>query len=462
MEHTTATERPSSALHTDHYELTMAQAALASGRGEHRAVFELFARRLPAGQRFGIVTGTGRVLDELAGFRFSESEVEWLVGQGVVPPSMADWLVNYRFSGDVYGYPEGELYFPGSPLFTVEGTFAEAVVLETVMLSTMNFDTSIATAAFRMVQAAGGRTLLDMHTRRTHADAAPAAARAAYIAGFDATSNLVAGKLYGVPTKGTAAHAFTMAFPSELEAFEAQIAAFGPKTTLLVDTYDIAQGIRNAVRAGGPGLGAIRIDSGDPGPVEESYKARAQLDRLGNANTKITVSGGLDESTIYRIDHDGAPVDVIGVGTEIVVGAAARFSPGFVFKLVAIADSLAPGAPLRSVAKRCGAKSSVGGRKHAWRTYDARYGVRTALAEVISTDPAHYTTLASHDAAWRPLQVPLVRHGEIVAESSARLARDHFEAVRAELPDDAFIADEVAGPIIPTVYGGGEVLGAAA
>src|SRR6185437_10360174 len=178
----------------------------------------------------------------------------------VVSDTTLDWLESYRFSGRIRGYAEGELYFPGSPVLVVEGSFAEAVVLETLALSVFNYDSAVASAAARMVSAAGERPLAEMGSRRTGERSAVAAARAAYIAGFGATSNLEAGREWGIPTMGTAAHAFTLLHDSEEAAFTAQVAALGSGTTLLVDTYDVTAAVALAVKVAGTGLGAVRID----------------------------------------------------------------------------------------------------------------------------------------------------------------------------------------------------------
>ncbi|MDP9027156.1 MAG: nicotinate phosphoribosyltransferase, partial [Actinomycetota bacterium] len=323
-----------SAFLTDRYELTMLDAALADGRALRPSVFELFARRLPAGRRYGVVAGTGRLLELLQEFRFGPSELAWLKRENVVSASTLDWLEAYRFGGDIRGYAEGELYFPGSPLLVVEGTFAEAVVLETLALSVFNYDSAVASAAARMVSAAGGRPLAEMGSRRTGERSAVAAARAAYLAGFSATSNLEAGRSWGIPTMGTAAHAFTLLFDSEEEAFRAQVEAMGVGTTLLVDTYDITAGVETAVRVAGTGLGAVRIDSGDLAVVVR--QVRAQLDALGAVNTRITVTNDLDEHAIAALRS--APVNSYGVGTSVVTGSGSP-AAGMVYKLVAHLDS---------------------------------------------------------------------------------------------------------------------------
>src|SRR3954471_15805530 len=247
----------STALLTDMYELTMVAAALADGTAERQCVFELFARRLPDGRRYGVVAGTGRLLESINRFRFGDQELAAL--DGIVDRATLDWLADYRFSGDVDGYPEGELYFPGSPILTVRGTFADAVMLETLALSILNHDSAVAAAAARMVSAAAGRPIIEMGSRRTHEAAAVAAARAAYLAGFSATSNLESERRHGIPTTGTAAHAWVLLHDDELTAFTNQVGSLGPETTLLVDTYDIRRGVELAVEAAGPELGAIRI-----------------------------------------------------------------------------------------------------------------------------------------------------------------------------------------------------------
>jgi nicotinate phosphoribosyltransferase len=231
----------STALLTDRYELTMLQGALRSGTADRRAVFEVFARQLPAGRRYGVVAGTGRLLDALESFHFDAAALDYLSAENIVDEPTRAWLETYRFTGHIWGYAEGDCYFPGSPILVVEGTFAEAVMLETVALSILNHDSAIASAASRMVHAAEGRPIIEMGSRRTHEMAAVAAARAAYIAGFATTSNLRAGRQYGVPTAGTSAHAFTLLHDSERHAFGAQLDSLGTNTTLLVDTYDVAR-----------------------------------------------------------------------------------------------------------------------------------------------------------------------------------------------------------------------------
>lgn len=355
------------ALLTDHYELTMVNAALRDGTAGRRCVFEVFGRRLPTGRRYGVVAGTARLIDLIADFRFSAEEIGFLRRKGVVDEETAEWLSGYRFTGDIDGYAEGELFFPGSPILTVSGTFAECVVLETLVLSVLNHDCAVAAAAARMVTAARGRPLIEMGSRRAHEQAAVASARAAYLAGFAFTSNLAAGAHYAIPTAGTAAHAYTLLHDDEPAAFASQVAALGKNTTLLVDTYDISQGIRNAIAAGGQDLRAIRIDSGDLAVLAQ--QSRQLLDSLGATETKIIVSGDLDEYAIAALAAE--PVDMYGAGTAVVTGSGAP-TAGLVYKLVEVDG--------RPVVKRSENKATVGGRKTAIRRHKP---TGTATEEIV-------------------------------------------------------------------------------
>src|SRR6185437_15230254 len=360
------------ALLTDHYELTMLQAALRSGAASRHAVFEVFARHLPHGRRYGVVAGTGRLLDALERFRFGPDELSFLRENQIVDEATLQYLSSYRFSGNIWGYAEGDVYFPGSPILVVEGTFAECVLLETVVLSILNHDCAVASAASRMVTAAGSRPLIEMGSRRTHEEAGVAAARAAYLSGFASTSNLQARFTYGVPSSGTSAHAFTLVHDSEQEAFAAQLTSLGPDTTLLVDTFNVEQAVRDAVEVAGPSLGAVRIDSGDLPALAVSV--RALLDSLGAAHTRIILTGDLDEYSIAGLAV--APVDGYGVGTALVTGSGAP-TAALVYKLVArspepVADEeVIDYTMLQPVAKRSVGKPGRGGRKWAVRERNA-------------------------------------------------------------------------------------------
>ncbi|MEU2349426.1 nicotinate phosphoribosyltransferase [Modestobacter sp. NPDC049651] len=422
----------SPALLTDRYELTMLAAALADGTAERDCVFEVFARRLPHGRRYGVVAGTGRLLEALRDFRFGPEELAAVRAQGIDDERLLGWLAGFRFTGDVDGYAEGDFYFPGSPILTVRSSFAEAVLLETVALSVLNHDSAIASAASRMVGAACGRPCIEMGSRRTHEEAAVAAARAAALVGFSTTSNLMAGARYGIPTAGTSAHAFTLLHDDEAAAFRAQLDSLGPATTLLVDTYDTEKGIRTAVEVAGPELGGVRLDSGDL--AVQATRARELLDSLGATRTRVIVTSDLDEYAIAGLA--AAPVDGYGVGTSLVTGSGAP-TAGMVYKLVE-----RDGVP---VAKNSENKRSVGGRKSAVRRHDAE---GTATAEVVSTVPLE---LGAGD---RDLLVPLVRGGVVVDDRTPaellQVAADLHQRVRGTLPAEAWSLSR-GEPVLETV-----------
>lgn len=411
--------RPTGLL-TDRYELTMLDAALQDGSGGRRCVFEVFARSLPEGRGYGVVAGTHRLLDALGRFSFGDEDLRYLDDAGVVSAGTLDWLATYRFTGDIYGYREGELYVPDSPVLTVVGSFAEAVLLESLVLSILNHDSAVASAAARMVQAAGGRPLMEFGSRRTHEDAAVDAARAAALVGFAGTSNLEAGRRHGMPTLGTSAHAFTLLHADEASAFAAQVAAQGSGTTLLVDTYDVADGVERAIRAGGPQLGGIRIDSGDL--AAHAAAAREQLDAAGLTETRIVVSGDLDEYRIAALAN--APIDAYGVGTSVVTGSGAP-AAGMVYKLVARQRGTT--GALEGVAKSGGQKATVGGQKTASRQLVD--GVATA--EVLQP----WGSPPGPDA--RPLQTSLVIDGRFIDQPGLEEATSHHRAALAELSPEA-------------------------
>lgn len=434
----------STALLTDRYELTMLQAALADSTARRRCVFEVHTRRLPPGRRYGVLAGTGRVLAALADFRFRTTELDWLSDEHVVDDATLEFLARFRFEGSIAGYAEGEVFFPLSPVMVVEGTFAEAVLLETLVLSILNYDSAVASAASRMTSAAVGRPCLEMGARRAQEDAAVAAARAAVIAGFVGTSNLEAGRRYGLATIGTAAHAFTLLHDDEEAAFASQVASQGIGTTLLVDTYDVRRGVERAVAAAGTSLGAVRLDSGDLGVL--AHEVRAQLDGLGALRTKITVTSDLDEYAIASLA--AAPVDSYGVGTSVVTGSGAP-TCGMVYKLVARESRDGSLEPVEKIAR---GKTSVGGRKAAVRRLgrDGR-----AVEEVLITGAdSAVASWTSDDRSLRPLQVPLVTRGTVdtrwTGPSGVRLATQRHRASRDELPRAArrLSADEAAVPTV--------------
>ena len=432
-------DHPRTSLYTDHYELTMLQAALHSGAAHRKSVFEAFARRLPDGRRYGIVAGTGRLLEGIADFRFGDAELDFLRRTKVVNEETLEYLANFSFSGDIWGYAEGEAYFPNSPILIVESTFAEACILETYILSILNHDSAIASAASRMITAAGTRPCVEMGSRRTQEESAVAAARAAVIAGFDSTSNLEAGRRYGIKTVGTAAHSFTLLHDTEREAFEAQIASMGAGTALLVDTYDVEAAVRTAVELAGDKLGAVRLDSGDL--VTQAQWVRQLLDELGNENTRIIVTSDLDEFAIAALQS--APVDSYGVGTSLVTGSGAP-TASMVYKLVSRTDD---NGDFVAVAKAAKNKTSKGGRKYALRKLNER---GTASQEIVGI--GHRPDDDGND---RPLLQQFIKNGELLPgwtgpEGVVRARQRHADSMR-ELPAvvNRLQRGEAA---IPTIY----------
>ncbi len=425
----------SPALLTDKYELTMLAAALRDGTAARRTTFELFARRLPDGRRYGVVAGTGRLLEALGDFVFDEAALATVAD--FLDSATLEYLRTFRFRGDIDGYAEGELYFPGSPVLSVTGTFGECVLLETLALSMFNYDTAVASAAARMVSAAAGRPLIDMGSRRTHEEAAVAAARSSYIAGFSATSNLAAKRRYGIPALGTSAHAFTMLHTGdgpgtddwEQAAFRAQVDALGVSTTLLVDTYDVQRGVANAIAAAGTDLGAVRIDSGDLGVL--ARQVRDQLDALGANRTRIVVSGDLDEYSIAALRAE--PVDTYGVGTSLVTGSGAP-TASMVYKLVEVDG--------RPVQKRSLRKESHGGRKAAMRLARPSGTVTEELVHPVGQPPE-----VGEPA--RVLTVPLVRDGQVLAKPDLDAARALVAEGLHSLPWEGLSLTK-GEPVIPT------------
>lgn len=373
------------ALLTDAYELSMVDTWVRDGgRHETPAVFEVFCRRLTQGHRYGVVAGTARVLKAVEDYRF---EIQDLIKLGELLNLHDDTLnvlEDYRFTGEILGYPEGEIYFPNSPVLQVHGRLID-VLLETVVLSILNHDCAIAGKASRIREVAGDRKLIEMGSRRTHEAAAVHAARAAYIGGFDTTSNLAAGVEYGIPIAGTAAHAHTLAYAgesgisvglTECRAFEAQIKARGADTTLLVDTYDVERGVTNATRVGLSNSGAVRIDSGDL--AGSAKMCRSVLDSRGLQGTRIVATSDLDEYSIHKLLSDGAPIDGFGVGTKLVSAPPA----GMVYKLVEVDK--------HPVAKLSPEKSDTGGVKYSYRRWVGtcvRSGERVTTHELPDETP---------------------------------------------------------------------------
>ena len=416
---------------TDMYELTMVDATLQSGTWNRQVTFELFGRRLPPARRFGVMAGNARIIEALERFEFSKDEIDYLSREKIVSDDCLDYLKDYRFKGRIRGYAEGECYFESSPLLQVEGSFAECVLLETLLLSILNHDCAVASAASRMTIAAHGRPCVDMGARRTHERSAVSAARAAYIGGFKGTSCLEAGKRYGIPTIGTAAHSFTLIHDSEEDAFRAQLANLGPGTTLLVDTYDVQRAVKRGVklaREAGGELGCVRLDSGDL--VAEAFKVRALLDSLDAKSTKITVTNDLDEYAIAALG--AAPVDSYGVGTKMVTGSGIP-TAALVYKLV---QRVNEDGSVHDVAKRSSSKSTLGGRKFAGR---ARGEDGYATGElVVIADSAEQAQAEFERRNARALLVDLVTDGQanasFVGKEALQEAQERHIHSRNELP----------------------------
>lgn len=441
-------KQPSTALLTDMYELTMLDSTLQSEMASRKSVFEAFGRRLPGGRRYGVVAGTGRVIESILNFRFGEEELEYLRKEKIVSEKTLDYLADFKFRGDLYAYPEGEIYFPDSPILQVVGTFAETVLLETIILSILNHDSAIATAASRMTIAAHGRPCYDFGARRTHEISAVHAARAAAIGGFKGTSDLEAGRRYGLKVLGTTAHSFTLLHDSEEEAFASQIATMGLGTAVLVDTYNVTKGVENAVnaaRAAGGEIGAVRLDSGDL--VAQAFMVRRHLDDMGANDTKIIVTSDLDEYALAALS--AAPVDYYGVGTRLVTGSGYPTAE-LVYKLVACEGS---DGQMHDVEKFSEAKRTYGGFKVAGRATDGLMG--HATEELVVSCPDWETGQAYlAQIGARPLQVQYMREGELLDEDvisgdAINEAAENHKDARDELPYDGWRLSK-GSPIIPT------------
>ncbi|CAM2887298.1 nicotinate phosphoribosyltransferase [Paenibacillus sediminis] len=328
------------ALHTDKYQINMMYAHWINGSHERKAVFETYFRKLPFGNGYAVFAGLERIVEYVRGLRFTEADIAYLAKQEEdYAPAFLELLKQFKFRGTIHAMPEGSLVFPNEPLIRVEGTIFETQLVETALLNFMNYQTLIATKASRIKQVAWNDVLMEFGTRRAQeADAAIWGARAAYIAGFDATSNMLAGEKFGIPTKGTHAHSWVQIFGSEKEAFEVYAKALPDQVTLLVDTFDtLKSGVPHAIQtakhleAQGKRMGGIRLDSGDLAYL--SIEARKMLDEAGLHYVKITASNDLDENTIFNLKAQGAKIDSWGVGTQLIT-ASDQPSLGGVYKLV--------------------------------------------------------------------------------------------------------------------------------
>jgi nicotinate phosphoribosyltransferase len=403
------------ALLTDLYQLTMAAGYWQAGKCDEVAAFELFVRRLPANRNFLVAAGLEQAVEYLLQLRFSEEEIGYLRSLAQfsrVEPGFFDYLRDFRFTGDVFAVQEGTPLFAGEPMLIVRAPLVEAQIPETYLLAHVGFQTLVATKAARIVEAAGGRAVVEFGTRRAHSPQAGVfAARAAFVGGCTGTSNVLTGMRYGVPVFGTSAHAWVQSFPSETEAFARLQALLGPATTYLIDTYNTLDGARRATALGRPFWG-VRLDSGNL--MELSRAVRAVLDDAGFREAKIMATGDLNEYKILELVAGGAPIDVFGVGTELATSSDAP-SHGAVYKLVEIEA----GGAKRYTAKYSEDKSTLPGAKQVFR-----YADRDVLA----------CARECHMGAEALLR-PVILNGELIAPlPGAAQAREHAREAIAKLP----------------------------
>ncbi len=356
-------------LFTDLYELTMA-ACYHAYQMEEEAVFSLYVRQRPENRNYFVAAGLQDVLKTLSTFKFQADDIDYLRSTGLFEDEFLAYLEKLQFTGTVYAMPEGTIFFPEEPILEVHAPIIQAQLLETSLLNTIGFQTLIASKAARCVEAARGRPLHDFSARRTHgADAGLKAARSAYLAGFSGTSNVLAGKLYGIPVYGTMAHSFVMAFGSEAEAFSAYGKLFPKRAVFLIDTYDTLEGARCAARVGrsmqerGGRLVGVRLDSGDM--VSLSKQVRKILDAAGLKEVKIFASGGLDEKKIAEIFSQKGKIDAFGVGTNMGVSEDVPYID-IVYKMVRFAGcnvrKLSPGKVTLAGEKQVFRKTGKSGR----------------------------------------------------------------------------------------------------
>jgi len=395
----TGTDRPKPALMTDLYQLTMIAGYYLS-RQNTEGTFELFIRSLPPNRSYFVAAGLEQAVEFLLHLRFEDEEIGFLRGLRVfeqIPDDFFSYLSKFRFEGDVWGVPEGTLVFPNEPLLQVRAPLPQAQLVETFLLSVIHYQTLVATKASRVVQAAGGRGIIDFGTRRAHGpEAGVLAARASFIGGCMGTSNVAAAKDFGIPVYGTAAHSWTLAFDSEKEAFERYHAAFPDSTVLLIDTYDTMEGLRNALRFGRK-LKGVRLDSGDLHAL--SREVRRILDEAGLRETRILASGDLNEYKVQALVQASAPIDFFGVGTEMVTSMD-QPSLGVVYKLVERQDT----AKVVDCAKFSQGKETYPGRKQVWRSADVHGAYardEICMAEEKRREPS------------TPLLVPIVERGTL-------------------------------------------------
>jgi nicotinate phosphoribosyltransferase len=410
-----------SGLLLDLYQLTMAQSYFAEGRHDREATFGLYVRHLPRGWGYLVAAGLDDALAYLERLTYGEDELAFLEETGLFTGDFLAFLAGVRFGGDVRALPEGTLFFPDEPVLEVTGPILEAQLAETMVLNEVHFQSLIAAKAARCVDVAEGRMLVDFSLRRTHrADAGMRVARSSYLAGFDSTSNVLAGKAYGIPVAGTMAHSYVEAFPDELEAFRAYARAYPDRAILLVDTYDTLAGARRAIvvarelASRGHRLVGVRLDSGDLGELARGV--RALLDEAGLPDVTVFASGGLDEHDVEALVSAGAPIDGFGVGSKLGTAADASYLD-MAYKLVAFDG--------RPVLKLSATKATWPGAKQVWRlTEEGRYAL-----DVVG--------LAGEDdpEGGEPLLVEVMRRGQRTWLDTLGAARERCARQRSLLPE---------------------------
>jgi len=411
--------RRGSGLLVDLYQLTMGESYVAEGISDRQATFSLFFRTLPPGWGYAVAAGLEDALRYVGELHFSDEDLAYLEGTGLFSGRFLERLGSFSFSGSVRALPEGTPVFPAEPLLEVSAPLLEAQIAETMVLNEVHLQTLIASKAARSVDAAGGRTLVDFSLRRTHGgEAGLKVARASHLAGFDSTSNVLAGQRYGIPIAGTMAHSYVESFPSELDAFRAYVRSYPDSAILLVDTYDTLEGTRRAVTVArelserGHRLRGVRLDSGDL--VALSHEVRRLLEEAGFADAMVFASGGLDEREIAALLAGGAPIGGFGVGSKMGVSADAPFLD-MAYKLVELDG--------RPVLKLSEEKATLPGRKQVWRVRD---GDRRAH-DVLGLD-------GPDDVEGEPLLREVMRGGRAIWSEPLPASRERARREREALP----------------------------
>ncbi|MGZ4373080.1 MAG: nicotinate phosphoribosyltransferase [Gaiellaceae bacterium] len=422
---------PQPALLVDLYELTMGEAYLAEGLADRPATFELLCRHLPNGWGYLVASGLDDVLDYLEQLRFTNEELMYLETTRLFSARFLDRLAHLRFTGDVRALPEGALFFPNEPVLEIAAPLLEAQLVETMVLNQIHFQSLIAAKAARCVDAAGRRRLVDFSLRRTHGgEAGLKVARASYLAGFDATSNVLAGQRYGIPIAGTMAHSYIECFEDEAAAFASFARAYPVGSTLLIDTYDTVEGARRAARVAsadaGLRLGGVRLDSGDL--LELSRRVRQVLDEAALRDVTIFASGNLDEREIARLLGEGAPIDGFGVGSRLGVSADAPYLD-MAYKLVAFDG--------RPTLKLSDGKATLPGEKQTWRGSQGGLLASDVVSLLEEEGPPGH----------EPLLNPVMLHGRRLGGETLAAARARAAKQRTALAPEFRLLDARPYPV---------------